>query len=341
MKILIITPSYYPRVSGNAVDTERIKQGLVLKKHKVLIVTPDDYKLDKIKKFNPDIIHAFHAYKSRIGLEISKELNKPLITTITGTDINKDIHNNKKINSIKKVLEHSSTVTFICKGIKKEAEKILDIKNKTKVIMKGIPIIKETNFNLRQEFKYTKDHFLIILIGGIRPVKNNIFPIKPINKLNSIYTNIKLLFIGPILDKKYGNKLKKEVSKTNFAKYLGKIKRKDIKGVYKEANIIINSSDSEQCCNVVLESASLGIPTVVSEIQGSYIWTKGKTKIKHYEKDNKEEFYKIIKKLYEDKEYRKKAGIDARKKYEEIVNNKEIQDYIKLYKKYVLNVLGQ
>ncbi|MCH8162736.1 MAG: hypothetical protein IIA99_01385, partial [Proteobacteria bacterium] len=42
--------------------------------------------LNIIKKFNPDVVHAFHAFKSGpMALQVAKKLNKPLLVTITGT----------------------------------------------------------------------------------------------------------------------------------------------------------------------------------------------------------------------------------------------------------------
>ena len=65
---LIITPTKFPAITGNAIDVERIIVGLKKYVSKIKVVTPNKINFEQIKKFNPDVIHAFHAYKSNIAV---------------------------------------------------------------------------------------------------------------------------------------------------------------------------------------------------------------------------------------------------------------------------------
>ena len=80
MKIALITPCYYPFVRGNSVTVRRIEKFIQANDCEVRvfsldIVTAEDT-LKDMKKFGPDIIHAFHGY---VGGRIARLISKILL----------------------------------------------------------------------------------------------------------------------------------------------------------------------------------------------------------------------------------------------------------------------
>ncbi len=204
MDILIITPSYFPTLSGNAVDVERIMKGLKLLNNKVLIQTSDNIGNSKVDKFKPDVIHAFHAYKSRIAVDMSKKYNVPLVLTFTGTDYNVCLDDINKKEETLEAINYASALTFLNANSKiSTSKKLCGVKFDSYVILRNKPILPCSTYDYRKEYGLSKEDFVITLIAGIRSVKNIGFPIKIIKRLKKEFSNIKFVLVGPVLEKHY------------------------------------------------------------------------------------------------------------------------------------------
>ncbi|MDI6727058.1 MAG: hypothetical protein QMD32_08820, partial [Smithellaceae bacterium] len=96
LRSILITPTFFPRLTGNAVTVGRVSQGLsesgIACRVLDLEKTRESELVTLLEEFRPRVIHNFHACKSgRMGLEIRERLPVRMITTMTGTDINIDI----------------------------------------------------------------------------------------------------------------------------------------------------------------------------------------------------------------------------------------------------------
>ena len=131
MKILIFTPRYLPQINGNTTTVERLVDGLedkgiYAKVVDLSVIKDKELILETSEEFNPDIIHGFHALKGAvIALEMAQKLKKPLITTITGTDVNHDLFNPEKR---KKVAEMSGLTLEELEEWRKETRASLEVK---------------------------------------------------------------------------------------------------------------------------------------------------------------------------------------------------------------------
>ena len=176
MKIAILTPKYLPSISGNATTVNRLVLGLNKNKisTKVIATSTKNNKeiLGMVNKFNPDIVHAFHAYKScPIALEVAKTLKKPLLVTATGTDVNHDLFNKERRNEVINALKYSKKIVVFHKSIKaKIANNTLISKNKIKIIKQAVKLARG-KYDLRERLSLDKNDFVFLLPAGIREVK--------------------------------------------------------------------------------------------------------------------------------------------------------------------------
>lgn len=336
MKLLIITPTSYPTISGNAIDVERITLGLNKFIRKIKVVTPNKINIEQIKKFKPDIIHAFHAYKSSIAVKLSEKINKPLVLTLTGTDYNYHIKDKHKKKIVLDTINKASAITlFSNKTRKLILTQVPKIRNKIHIVRRNKPVLKSKKNEFKNQYKINNNDFVFTLIAGIRSVKNNIFPIEPLKRLHEKYPNIKFMIVGPILDKNYFLKIKKEIKYQQWIKYIGTIPRDKIKQVYENSDVIINCSHSEGLSNVVFEAMFLRKAILVSDIPGNKFLVRNNISCLSYKHDNSVDFYKKALKLYENKEKLKKLGLNAKKKVLKIINSKEAEEYFNIYKKVI------
>jgi L-malate glycosyltransferase len=336
MRLLIITPTSFPTISGNAIDVDRITRSLNKYVKEIKIVTPDKINITEIKKFKPDIIHAFHAFKSSNCVKLAKEFNIPFVLTLTGTDYNQDIKNKDKEKIILDTINKSSAITVFSNKTKKVISKQFPIiKNKVYKVRRDKPILKSKKWKFKSEYKINENDFVFTLIAGIRLVKNNIFPIKPLKKLHDKHNNVKFIIVGPILDENYFLKIKKEIENQQWIKYIGSIPQDKIKQVYQDSNVIINCSHSEGLSNVIFEAMYLGKAILVSNIPGNKFLVKNNISCLSYKHDNEEESYEKALKLYENKNRLKKISINAKKKALNMINQEEAKEYYVIYKKVI------
>jgi L-malate glycosyltransferase len=348
MKILIITPSYFPKVTGNAVCTKRITIGLKSLNNEVMIVTPEEVDIKKIKEFRPDILHALHAYRSRVVMSLSKELKIPYIVTLTGSDYDKYIINclNEDFNSMKlkkkkmtlEVMNNSSALVVYNDGTRERLLSCLnkisglnEMSNKLFVIGKNIPTIKNSEYNFRKELGISKSDFLFTLIAGVRPIKNNVFPGMALADLQKQYDNLILALVGFVADEKYNELLKKSISDKKWIKYVGGIPLDKMNQVYLESDVILNSSKSEGESNAMVEAMFYSKPILASDVSGNSILVQDGINGYTYINENQTDFFNKAKELYGNKKLREDFAKSAKLTSNKIINKNEADDYLRLY----------
>mgnify|MGYP001597617056 CR=1 FL=1 len=337
MKIAIITPSYPPSIGGNATTSARLADGLKARGISTIIFLPEQLKEqknpEKLEKFRPDIVQAFHAYKSGIiGSEICKKLGIPMVVTITGTDVNINLFQDEKKDKVKGILNFAKAIVVFHKSMMEKIVKELPhIKNKIKIIKQTVKL-KHKHCEIRKKLGISKNDIVFFLPAAIRQIKYENFHLDEFIKLNKKYS-IKLVLAGPVLDENFAKGFLDEIKKHKWIYYIPKIPHDEIKCVFEDIDVALNTSITEGgMANAVLEAMSIGKPVLASAIEGN------KSIIKNGHNglifQNKDDFYKKAEKLILDENLRVGLGKNAKNfirknfHYED-----EINDYIKIYKK--------
>jgi glycosyltransferase involved in cell wall biosynthesis len=322
MKILLLTPKYFPNLCGNTITVDRIKKKLEKKGIEIEVVIGKDVTKEIIRKVKPTIVHAFHARKSnieKIRLYLSKR-SIPYVLTLTGTDVNYDIFDHKKKLIIKKVIENAAEVTAFQKEILQKIKKENISTKKQKVIPQGAPIFDKTNFKFRKNFKIKKTDYAILLVAGIRDIKDPFYAIEEVCSIAEKNKNVKLIILGEILDKQYHKKLKKHCKENNCTFITqGRIPHNAMASAYKESDLVINTSDAESMSTALVEAQYFGKQILAADIPGNAFFPKNCLYAK-----KKGALAKAIKKLMNRKQPNK-----GRKKSKD----NEAEQYIKLYEK--------
>ncbi|MGD0275056.1 MAG: glycosyltransferase [Syntrophales bacterium] len=88
-RALLLTPTAFPKLTGNAITVDRIHHSLTGKGVTSRIIdlsyNPTEAVMKKANAFKPDLIHCFHTYRAgRIGLKVKEVLDVPMIATHNG-----------------------------------------------------------------------------------------------------------------------------------------------------------------------------------------------------------------------------------------------------------------
>ncbi|MBI2611529.1 glycosyltransferase family 4 protein [Candidatus Gottesmanbacteria bacterium] len=118
------------------------------------------------------------------------------------------------------------------------------------------------SINIKNQIKRLDRY--IIQIGRIHPIKNYETSIHALSLLSD---NIKLVIIGPIMDKEYAKKINQVVTDLNLQSrviFLGVITKIDKYYLIKKAQALIHTSKNESFCHAVNEGLSQGKICIVA-----------------------------------------------------------------------------
>lgn len=262
MEVLLITPKTFPYLSGNTITVERIARNLRQQGVNTRIATPQTAAA-AITAQKPDLLHFFHGVKSHIG-----KIDIPYVLTLTGTDINADIDHAQKRLVLKQMVEGASAVTaFKEENIEMLSRKLDSTIPKLTIIPQAVELT-ETNFQFRAHFHIPAKVVLFLLVAGIRAVKDPRYAVEELAKLRRSHPEIRLVILGEHDDPA----LAAEIEHLGRGWVtLAKLPHEHMRSAYREADIVLNTSESEGQSNAVLEAISLDTQVLCADIPGNAI----------------------------------------------------------------------
>ena len=142
------------------------------------------------------------------------------------------------------------------------------------------------------------DRLNIVLVTGIRPVKDVLFALECWKKFKMKFKDSKrsFLIVGPTIDQNYAEKVFKELEcmKEYDVSYQSFIPQEALFKIISQSFATLNSSKSEGQSAAILESMSLGIPVIARNIPGNRFIKSGETGLLF---DDPEDFSNNLRKL--------------------------------------------
>lgn len=337
MKIALITPCYHPFVRGNAVTVRRIEKNLVASGCEVEVfsldtVTAEDT-LKGLKRFDPDVIHAFHAFiGGRAAKLVAGALKKPYVITITGTDVYEALQDARREDTVAS-LNNAAAVIAFHKSIKcRLVDDMPTLAGKVFVIAQGVEM-PGCDYPHHEEFKPLPGDLVVLLPSGLRPVKNVAFPIPLLAKLHEQGAALYYVLIGPILNRGYAEEVLAEQEGLPFAHYFGEVAHDAVGWFYEQADVVLNTSSFEGgMANSVLEAMFFGKAVLGANIEGNRSVIKdGVTGLLYH---GESDFMEKLERLRTDEKLRERLGTNARSFVQKFFSpEKEAAAYMGLYEK--------
>ncbi|WP_223635788.1 glycosyltransferase [Planococcus sp. 4-30] len=326
MKIVLASPNY-PQLRGNTITVQRIADNLkMLGMETEIISTTDENAIHTFPA--ADIVHGFHAYNFYKFLQKLDRQPPHYMVTITGTDLNQDLFNPDKREDVLASLNGAKAIhvfdekarALLVKEVSGIAGKIFIMPQGNQASLSGVSL-----------FKKEPDSFLFFLPAGIRKVKNIPAAISMLHDLRQHYPQLRLWLVGPVLEEKEGQVVLELVERhKEWIRYLGQVPHEDMGSVYRETDVVLNTSLSEGQPATILEAMGYALPVLASDIPGnSSIISNGETGFLY---KTRNEFLDYAEKLMNNNKIRESIG-QAAKAYvrQHHSSEREAETLLKVY----------
>ena len=335
MKALLLTPTFFPRLTGNAVTVGRIAReledgGIDCRVLDLSVVAAAEV-VKAARKFSPDLLHSFHAFKSGcIGLEVKNLLKIPMITTLTGTDLHVDLKTPETREALLCVLTQADRLTVFNDEARRRLLRENIAPGKISVIHQSVSFPERKDRDFRAELNIGRKTTVFLMIGGIRRIKNIGYALPVLERIREHSPDLCLLIAGPVLNEAEFLRLNRKRRGRTWIRFLGEIPREEIPSLLKCADIVLNTSNSESEANAVMEALAFGKAVVGRRISGNASLLTEDT---GFPFRNREELYERILRILRNKKERTEIGRKARRFISAgFCRDREQVDYLRLYR---------
>jgi glycosyltransferase EpsD len=198
---------------------------------------------------------------------------------------------------------------------------------------KFVPQTEKTKAELRKQYGYSNEDFIMIYVGELSKRKNQKQVIESVGLLKDKFRNIKLLLVGRgSLENSYKD-LVDQLGLEEIVLFLGY--RKDIPQLMGLADIALSSSKQEGLPVNVMEAMATGLPLVVTNSRGNRDLVLDNHNGYVVKLGSKEEFASAIEELYMSPEKRNKFGEKSLELVEKYSLENVLEELKNLYSKYL------
>lgn len=252
MKISLITPAGKRSRDGNR--TTAIRWAKILRDlgHQVNVATDYD-------GARADMMIALHAWRTAAASHRFHELypDRPLIVTLTGTDINEFIHSHPETTL--KSMEIADRLVCL-HDLARDAV--------PKRFHRKLRVIHQSCLPLAAPRKPAKRHFEVCVIGHMRTVKD---PLRAAYAVRHVppESRLRVTQLGKAHTDAWAKKARAEEARNPRFRWLGDVPFGQVRREFVKTHVMVISSLAEGGANVVSEAMVAGVPVIASNIPGN------------------------------------------------------------------------
>ena len=278
-RLLILTPTALPAVTGNAMTAERWRRSLVGMGLDVRVL--DTEGLDavglalEIDRFKPHLLHVHNVYRAG-GLLLHPALadcrgRLPIVVSPSGTDMNIESKADVGKERVSRVLSRAEAIIVQSEEGRERLQEIVPGRmDRVYLVPKSFVWLGEEASDLRASCGFSPGDVIFFVPAGIRPVKGNLECLLGFERIHALRTQAKIIFAGAPLDEAYAERFCRETERLRvLARWIPPIHPAAMRAAYGSVDVILNGSASEGLSNVLIEGRAAGKPLLASDIPGN------------------------------------------------------------------------
>jgi putative glycosyltransferase (TIGR04348 family) len=258
VRIQLVTPSPLGINNGNKITAVRWAEILRKLGHRVTMAR-------NYEGAACDALIALHARRSYDSIRKFRDLNPdlPLIVALTGTDVYRDIRNNRKAQHS---LDLATRLVVLQPMALAELPKAL--RPKTRVIYQSAGAVKAPKPS------WSDRPFRVCVIGHLRPEKDPLRAALAARKLPAA-SRVQITHIGRALDDRLERRARAEMEGNPRYRWIGELPHGTTRRILAANHLLVITSRMEGSSNVLSEALASNVPVIASAISG-LIGTLGK-----------------------------------------------------------------
>lgn len=259
MRIALIIPEDTPPTGGNSISARRMELGLSKAGHDAEIV----WYHPGISGF--DVYHAWNA--SQVGARLVEDGINPeqIVATWTGTDLWQDwAHDAQRLKERIEAIRYQ--VTFTEDG---RARLLRDAPQWEDRVVVVPPSVNIDEFH-PDGAHADAPHPLILMAGGVRPVKRSSWGIDIVDALRQkTGRDYQLAIAGPIRENGEWQRVLDKAEGHDWVHLLGDRAQTEMASWYRAAEIFLNTSEVEGVSNAIMEAMACSALVLATDIRGN------------------------------------------------------------------------
>lgn len=216
--------------------------------------------------FDFDLIDAHYFYPDGVAATIiGKALDKPVVITARGTDINLIPQYEKPRRMILQSANDCVAIITVSEALKNAIVGLGGRSKKITVLRNGVDLelfYPESAAQARDKFGVTR--FALASVGNLIPSKGHQHVMEALREL----PDVELLIAGRGPHEHNFRELAVRMGVADRVKFLGVLPQAELRGLYSAVDALVLASEREGWPNVLLEAMACGTPVVASDVGG-------------------------------------------------------------------------
>ena len=220
-----------------------------------------------IGRFRPDIVHAHDALRTGVHL---LGLRTPWVVSLSGEDLHHDMLEDDRGPIVCEVVRRANRVLVpTAEAGAVLEERVPDAVGKIDVVPRAAVRLPTTGTDLRRSLGIPRQRFLVLLPGGLRPIKGQHRAIGVVAILRAAGADVEMIVAGPDQDPTYAAEVRQLCKQQTGVRVLPTLAHDRMGAAYLDADVVLNTSFSEGASPTLLEAGILGRAIVAADVPGN------------------------------------------------------------------------
>ncbi len=269
MRVALFSPFSRGPLRGNIITVQRIAQHLPKAGWTPMVIpldTTDGAQMkDRIDRFRPDLLHAFHAfYSGPAARKLALQYGLPYLITMTGSDLH-DPALSRHPDAVQALADAAAVTCFDTAAAAECTGAFPTLADRTVVIPQGVAPL-----SCNRPFSRPAGSFIILLPAALRPVKGVLEALTAVAPLAAEIPGLELWLAGGDIDPQYAALVRHQAKALPWVRLLGEIPHERMGDLLAACDLVLNNSSFEGgMANTLLEAMAAAKPVIARNVPGN------------------------------------------------------------------------